>query len=1037
MSASSTASLSKTFTYYDTGTPKIATDVNGAQATYVYGTGSCGNSFPTTINEPLSLSRSIVWNCTGGAATQVTDENNKIVTSSYTDPYFWRPASITDQLQNSTTFSYFPTSMSSSLVFNNNTSIAETGIGLDGLGRPIVTNHEKAPGVSTWDTYPQSYDSSGRLSQIYMPCETTGAWTCLTSYTSVTYDALNRPLATIDGGTGTLTRTYSQNDVLVTLGPAPLSGGEHVKSRQHEYDGLGRLTSVCEILASAGNPCGQSSSASGYKTTYTYSVPASYTSQLVVTQGSQTRTYVRDGLGRLVSEKNPESGTTTYVYDADPTICGTTFKGDLIRKGDANGNNICYFYDSPHRLTDVGTLNNGNWVVGSCKRFRYDNVGNAFFTPSGYQGSNLLGRLVEAETDSCPTYPPTAPITNEVFSYDARGQMTDMWELTPNSGGYYHTTAGYAANGAVTSLVLPAAAGNWTYTLDGEGRPFSATNGTTVNVASVTYNAASQPLVISYSALGKDNDTYTYYDTTGRMQTYAFTIGSTPKTITGTYGWNQNGTLQNLAITDPFYAVDQQTCNYLYDDLARLSSVDCGATFWQQNFTYDAYGNITKAVPTNGTGITWNPGYNPANNQYASGSGATYDNDGNLKYDTFNHYTSDAYGQMATINNNAITYDALGREVEKSNPTREILYSPVGKVAIMNGATTVSASFVPMPGGSSVNQTSGSTLIRHLNLQGTASVLSTLGNRSINIDKAFAPFGEVYNVGLAGGGETDFAGLSQDTLAGVNDSATRKQYPNQGRWLSPDPAGLSAVDPSNPQTWNRYAYVENQPCTSIDPLGLSDCNFNIAVNSSNPNLLTPQEATNAWDELNRILDLADVGATLANTSNADFTINLKNNPTGWQEPFGQPWAVLGKNDAWFGAPNNSATVWANSTEMAAAGMDMGIALGRVMTHEFGHWALQIVENRLAPGPLEVNIMKEGWEPILMTGLATLSRGQRTVLHAKCQKLHGGGGGGGGGNAGGGGDTFTFPPVMFMYGGEGGYGEWVLWPGMTVVIVRPK
>jgi len=41
----------------------------------------------------------------------------------------------------------------------------------------------------------------------------------------------------------------------------------------------------------------------------------------------------------------------------------------------------------------------------------------------------------------------------------------------------------------------------------------------------------------------------------------------------------------------------------------------------------------------------------------------------------------------------------------------------------------------------------------------------------------------------------------------------------QGRWLSPDPAGLGAVDPANPQTWNRYAYVGNNPLSLIDPLG--------------------------------------------------------------------------------------------------------------------------------------------------------------------------------------------------------------------------
>ena len=36
----------------------------------------------------------------------------------------------------------------------------------------------------------------------------------------------------------------------------------------------------------------------------------------------------------------------------------------------------------------------------------------------------------------------------------------------------------------------------------------------------------------------------------------------------------------------------------------------------------------------------------------------------------------------------------------------------------------------------------------------------------------------------------------------------------------PDPAGLGAVDPTNPQSWNRYAYVLNNPLSSVDPTGL-------------------------------------------------------------------------------------------------------------------------------------------------------------------------------------------------------------------------
>jgi len=136
-SSSSTTSLSKTFTYYDTGTPNVATDVNGAQTTYVYGTAaqgnstvSCGNSFATTIKEPLSLSRSITWNCAGGVATLVTDENGNHVSSNYTDANFWRPANVYDQQNNETTISYLgQTAVETALVSFNGSRRKELQIG--------------------------------------------------------------------------------------------------------------------------------------------------------------------------------------------------------------------------------------------------------------------------------------------------------------------------------------------------------------------------------------------------------------------------------------------------------------------------------------------------------------------------------------------------------------------------------------------------------------------------------------------------------------------------------------------------------------------------------------------------------------------------------------------------------------------------------------------------------------------------------------------------------------------------------------------
>ncbi|HVZ15912.1 MAG TPA: RHS repeat-associated core domain-containing protein, partial [Terriglobales bacterium] len=51
-------------------------------------------------------------------------------------------------------------------------------------------------------------------------------------------------------------------------------------------------------------------------------------------------------------------------------------------------------------------------------------------------------------------------------------------------------------------------------------------------------------------------------------------------------------------------------------------------------------------------------------------------------------------------------------------------------------------------------------------------------------------------------GSTDlsFTGQNQDTLSGLYDFMFRRYSPVQGRWISPDPAGMGAVDPSNPQT---------------------------------------------------------------------------------------------------------------------------------------------------------------------------------------------------------------------------------------------
>jgi RHS repeat-associated protein len=105
---------------------------------------------------------------------------------------------------------------------------------------------------------------------------------------------------------------------------------------------------------------------------------------------------------------------------------------------------------------------------------------------------------------------------------------------------------------------------------------------------------------------------------------------------------------------------------------------------------------------------------------------------------------------------------------------------------------------------------------RHPDWLGTSRVVST-PSRTIYFSGAYAPYGEDY----AKSGTTDlsFTGQNQDTTNGLYDFLYRRYNPVHGRWMSPDPAGKAGADSSNPQSWNRYAYVGNMPLTTTDPDG--------------------------------------------------------------------------------------------------------------------------------------------------------------------------------------------------------------------------
>ncbi len=302
------------------------------------------------------------------------------------------------------------------------------------------------------------------------------------------------------------------------------------------------------------------------------------------------------------------------------------------------------------------------------------------------------------------------------------------------------------------------------------------------------------------------------------MTEYNFAVGSLHDY--GDLTWNANGSLKKLAIHDALNTPDTQTCNYSHDDLSRVASANCG-TVWNQTFTYDAFGNITKNATVGGT---FTPTYSETTNQIFSlpGITPTYDADGRLTYDGSHNYGWDAESKMVSVDTITTIYDALGRMVENnvSGTYTQIVYSPLGnKFALMNG-TTLQKAYVPLPTGATAIYTSaGLTYYRHPDHLGS-SRLATTTSRTMYSSTAYGPYGEAY--AQAGTTDVSFTGQDQDTVSGMHDFLFRKYNPASGRWLSPDPSGLAAVDATSPQTWNRYTYVTNRPLRYVDPLGLNE-----------------------------------------------------------------------------------------------------------------------------------------------------------------------------------------------------------------------
>lgn len=385
----SPSTLSRTFTYFDTGEIQTGTDVNGNSTSFSYG--ACGNSFPSIITSPLSLTQSLAWNCNGGVVASLTDANSQTVSFTY-DP-LWRLTSTSapDTGQVQSTYNDAPPAsvvMTTKLIA---TASRTDTVLLDSLGRVSQTQLNSDPAGTDYTA--MSYDSLGRLASVSNPYSSTSDATY--GKTRYAYDALGR----------VTTLTYPDNNMATVTYSANCATAVDPKGKGREVctDALGRVTEVVE------DPNGIK-----YQTTYTYDALNNLTA---INQSGQTRSYQYDALSRLTSVTAPESGTTNFYY---ATPGGTLCSGDLstiCRRMDARGITMTYTYDALNRLTSKSYCDGtppANFFYDS----NFTTIGN--WTQSSLQ--NVKGRLMATCTSNAiATY--LGGYTAAVYSYDLAGDL--------------------------------------------------------------------------------------------------------------------------------------------------------------------------------------------------------------------------------------------------------------------------------------------------------------------------------------------------------------------------------------------------------------------------------------------------------------------------------------------------------------------------------------------------------------------------------------------------------------------------------------
>lgn len=741
----------------------------------------------------------------------------------------------------------------------------------DSLGRATKTQAKDSQGDVLVET---KYDKLGRVQMITNPYRAGDdlLWN-LTEYDAVGRVKKTRaPMANQNPAnpTGDILGVTSFDISIVTgyVGTVTVTTDASGRKSRSITNALGQLVRVDEPTATGGSEITDLGSLDNphQPTYYKYDY---YGKMVRVQQGKtgeaaiQNRYFLYDSLGRLIRVRQPEqevnqSLNTTQSIDGNTQwTAGFVYDvlGNVKRATNANGTNIINEYDKASRITKrCYTKQNINTSATECSQISGNDLD--LNTPAIEHFYDGKGVWTDQQLQQAPYKYSKGKLTKVTSSisetrytlFDQLGRLTQSQQIT--SGQTYTSGYEYNLSGALIKEIYPSGrevknefesdgdlrrifgrasqnaaertyANGFSYTPDGRIQRLRLGNN---RWESAKFNDRLQVMELALGNSDGDGSLWKLNYEHGELQANG-SVDASKNT-----GNIARQTLSFNGLTQPLVQ------SYKYDSLYRLTEAketNGSNQNWIQTFGYDRFGNRT-SFSQNGNGLNTSqtPTIDPNTNRLVTtGQNFVYDKNGNLTTDGDNRtfiFNGDNK-QREVKNAGGITigryfYDGEGKRVKKKT------FDPLTGQETEETVFVYSAGKLVAEYSTAAPPPAPTTSYTATDMLGSPRVI-TDADGQVKSRRDFMPFGEELNPdnnyrksNEFKYGQTDsvrqrFTGYQKDAETNL-DFAEARMYENRhGRFTAVDPL-LASGKSANPQTFNRFVYVMNNPIVFTDPSGL-------------------------------------------------------------------------------------------------------------------------------------------------------------------------------------------------------------------------